>query len=97
MNSEKSTVSVNIYGMEYPIKGGGDTEYVLRVAKYVNDTMVDLDKTMQSKSSVRVAILAAMNIADQLFQAKEELQHLKEDINQRSQRLVDKVSRRLSP
>ena len=52
---------------------------------------------MQSKSTLRVAILTAMNIADELIQAKEELQNMKEEIGERSKQLLDKVTSRISP
>lgn len=96
MHSEKNTVQVKIYGMDYSIKGG-DPEYTLKVANYVDGKMLDMEKSMQSKSTLRVAILTAMNIADELIQAKEELQNMKEEIGERSKQLLDKVTSRISP
>lgn len=40
MSSNKETVKVSIYGMEYSVKAGDDAEYVKSVAKYVNTVML---------------------------------------------------------
>ena len=97
MSSDKNSVKVSIYGMEFSVRGGSDPDYTMKVARYVNEKMVEVEKSMQSKSTMRVAILAAMNVADELFQCKEELNNFKEDIGERSQRLMEKVTSRLSP
>jgi cell division protein ZapA len=61
---------VNIYGTEYPIKGDMDTDYIEAVAKYVDSKMREIDKSGNLKSALRVAILAALNIADELFKER---------------------------
>lgn len=64
--------SVTIFGQEYAVRGGSDPEYVRRVAALVDARMRDVARTSHQVSSVRVAILAAMNIADELLRAQEE-------------------------
>jgi cell division protein ZapA len=97
MSNDKNSVKVSIYGMEFTVRGGSDPEYTSKVANYVNEKMVEVEGSMQSKSTMRVAILAAMNVADELFQTRDELNNFKEEIGERSQRLLEKVTNSLSP
>ena len=65
-------LKVNIYGTEYPIRGEVDVEYIRQIAEYVDRKMREVDQTTAAKSSLKVAILAALNIADELFREREE-------------------------
>ncbi len=73
MNETSDILKINIYGTEYPIKSDSDTdrEYIKKVAEYVDKKMREIDQNTQAKSSLKVAILAALNIADELFQERE--------------------------
>src|SRR5579859_3579260 len=64
--SEKKAVTVSIYGNEYTLKGEADPKYIEELAKFVNDKMNEVGKK-SSAPSAKVAILASMNIADELF------------------------------
>lgn len=72
MNEEGSILKINIYGTEYPIKRDPETdaEYIMKVAEYVDKKMREIDHNIQVKSSLKIAILAALNIADELFQER---------------------------
>jgi len=67
---EKKTLRVNIYGTEYPIRGIADEEYILKVAEYVDVKMREIDQKVAVKSALKVAILAALNITDELFRER---------------------------
>jgi cell division protein ZapA len=67
-----TVLKVNIYGTEYPIKGEVDVEYIRHVAEYVDRKMREVDQTTAAKSSLKVAILTALNIADELFRERDE-------------------------
>lgn len=72
MTQEGSILKINIYGTEYPIKSDAatDAEYIKQVAAYVDEKMREIDHNTQAKSSLKIAILAALNITDELFQEK---------------------------
>lgn len=72
MDRDGGVLKINIYGTEYPIKSDADTdaEYIARVAEYVDGKMREIDHTAQSRSALKVAILAALNITDELFQER---------------------------
>ena len=72
MNSDYNVLKVNIFGTDYPVKGTTDANYIETVAGYVDKKMRDVDKAASLKPVLKVAILAALNIADELFKEREE-------------------------
>ena len=71
----ESRIKVNIYGNEYSIVGEAKPEYILKLAEYINNRMEDIGKTIANGNATQIAILAALNIADEYFQ----LQNIKGD------------------
>ena len=71
MSDDYNILKVNIYGTEYPIKGTTDVEYIKRVAQYVDGKMREVNKNISIDSSLKVSILAALNITDELFKERE--------------------------
>lgn len=70
--SETNATTVEIFGREYRIKGVADEGYIQSVAKYVDEKMREVSKGTSLPSQDRLAILAALNIADELFQQRQE-------------------------
>jgi len=70
MDEQFNVLKVNIYGNDYPIKGNTDVEYIRRVAKYVDGKMKEVFKDVPSEDSLKIAILAALNITDELFKER---------------------------
>jgi cell division protein ZapA (FtsZ GTPase activity inhibitor) len=73
----KSVVQVQIFGHSYTIRGEADQEYILGVASYVDGKMREITEKMPVASLSKVAILASLNIADELF--KERARHVSQD------------------
>ncbi len=71
MESPKNSVQVNIYGEVYTVRSEGDVEYIREVARFVDRKMLEVADKTANKSPARVAILAALSIADDLFQERE--------------------------
>lgn len=89
MNEQGNVLKVDIFGTEYPIKSGDDTdvEYIRRVAAYVDQKMREVDQSTSVKTSLKIAILAALNITDELFQERAEAAKLQAKIAELSRRL----------
>jgi cell division protein ZapA len=68
-HSEQS-VRVEIYNQTYSIRSDGDNEYILRLAEYVDGKMRDIASGTLTVDSLKVAILAALHIADEFHQEK---------------------------
>ena len=58
-------VQVEIYGQSYNLRGDGDTAYLQELAVYVDRRMREVAEATATVDSLKVAILAALNIADE--------------------------------
>lgn len=72
MDGAKRGIIVNIFGSEYTIKGNESSDYIREIADYVNMKMEDLSKKSSLISPQKIAILSAVNIADEYFKLKAE-------------------------
>jgi len=88
MDDKKQTVSVNILGEEYPLKADADRAYIVQVAKYVDTKMKEVLEKVSAKAPGKVAVLAALNIADELFKERAEKEKRLSDIEERAQSLI---------
>lgn len=69
--SDGRVLSVEIHGQRYPIRSSLDPDYVLRLAAFVDHKINAAAEATPSSDSLRLAVLAALNIADELFRARE--------------------------
>ena len=65
-------VKVEIYGLSYTLGGDLDDTYVQKLARYVDEKMSAVAAATHTVDSVRVAVLAAMAIADELHTLQQE-------------------------
>ncbi|MBR5641098.1 MAG: cell division protein ZapA [Firmicutes bacterium] len=79
--SERNTVAVKIYGQEYNISGETSRDHIMRVADYVDNKMQEIGEAVSASNS-GVAVLAAVNIADEYFGREFEIEELKEKNDQ---------------
>jgi cell division protein ZapA len=63
-------VHVEIFGQTYTVRAGADPGYVTRLAAHVDAQMLDVSRNAGAVDSVRIAVLAALNIADECFQLR---------------------------
>ena len=80
-------IKVNIFGSEYTLVSDDDENYVLRIAKSVDDKMKEIDKTNTLKSPTKVAILAALNFAEELYQERLYREKLIDQINEEARKM----------
>ena len=60
-------VTVNILGADYAIRSGADPEYIQKVAAHVDEAMRDIAGRVKNISATKIAVLAALQLTDQLF------------------------------
>ena len=60
-------VPVQIFGQRYPIRSALDPQYVQELANYVDERMRAAADQSPAGDSLRLAVLAALNIADEAF------------------------------
>ena len=84
-------VTVEIAGQRYPIRSSLDERYVSELAAYVEQKMALASEAAPASDTLGIAILVALNIADELFRARD---HSSGELNERALRLeqlVDEV------
>ncbi len=88
MESFDKNVHVNIYGEEYAIRSEDGDAYVREVAEYVDRKMRALAEKVPNRSPARVAVLAALNIADELFAEQRRGQAEKTSVERRAHDII---------
>jgi cell division protein ZapA len=62
---------VNIFGSEYILKTSDeDRETMMEIANYVDQKMREIDRSQAINSNLKVAILAALNITEELLESR---------------------------
>ncbi|HYT67920.1 MAG TPA: cell division protein ZapA [Vicinamibacterales bacterium] len=89
---EGRLVSVEINGMRYPIRSQLDAAYVADLAAYVEHKMQLAARESPAGDTLKIAVLAALNIADECFRARQEGSAQTQDFTQRAlelERMLD--------
>ena len=90
--SASSTVHVEIFGQTYTVKAGTDPGYVEELAAHVDAQMREVGRTAGAVDSVRVAVLAALNLADECFRLRRQVREADEKAVSRAEGLVRELS-----
>jgi cell division protein ZapA len=93
--SSPPIVPVEIRGQRYPIRSNLDARYVAELATYVDEKMQAAAESTPTTDALRLAVLAALNIADEYFRCQESQQARKGALAERTQQLEDLVDRAL--
>ena len=92
--SHPRVVSVEIHGLRYPIRSTLDPSYVAHLAAYVDAKIQAAAEESPTSESVKVAVVAALNIADDYFRLRETEPGVSGEIKRRAEeieRLVDEA------
>jgi cell division protein ZapA len=84
-------VSVRIAGEEHTIRANAEPDYMRTCARYVDERVSDIRSKGGLIETHKATILAALSIADELFQAREELDRLRRDVTARAAALAQRL------
>ncbi len=79
MAEKASLVHVEIFGQTYAVKPGNDPGYVEKLAAYVDEQMKDVSRASGAVDSLRVAVLAALNLADECLRLRHDLDEARQE------------------
>jgi cell division protein ZapA len=85
---EGNKVKVTIFGQTYTINGEAPREYILQLAEYLNGKMEDVCINCGTTNPTQVAILAALNVADEYFQLKNLKSGQDNEVSRRAMALI---------
>ena len=89
------SIQVEIFGQTYSIKAGNDPEYIRELAAFVDTRMKDVQKGTGTSDVYRIAILTALNIADELHRLRTRHDDLKETAEVSLDRLIQLTADRV--
>jgi cell division protein ZapA len=92
---EERVVEIKIFGQIFSVKTDAEEAHIHAVAQYVNEKMDEILKKTKSISTLNVAILTALNIADDLLKEKEQRKALLKEVENKSKNLLDKINSRM--
>ena len=89
-----NVIPITIQGQQYPIRTSLEPAYVLQLATFVDEKMRAASESTPSSDSLRLAVLAALNIADELFRCRDATDLRNGQLAERTEeleRLLDRV------
>lgn len=88
MTDPRTVTTIEIAGDEYTVRTEASREYTLECAGYVNDTIAEIMSRGTLIEAHKAAILAALALADQLFQARGEAEGIRNGVAGNAARLL---------
>ncbi len=86
---------VTIFGRTYHLRGGGDPEYLSLLATRVDEKMREVARSTGTADTLKVAILAALNLADEALQGQDGARSLTELESGRIERMAARLEEAL--
>ncbi len=94
-NGSNGSVRVEIYDQAYNLRGS-DPQYIFKLSEYVDTKMRAVAEQTQTVDSLRLAVLAALNIADEYMVLKRKYDALTSDYKRRADHLAGALDEVLS-
>ena len=87
-----SDVRVQIFGSEYRIASETDPEHIRKVASYIDQKMREIASALALRTRSTVAVLTAVNLADELFKIEEEGRRIDRISREKADQLANSVN-----
>ena len=92
MSEDGNQIKITIFGQEYSVKAPADPTYIKKIAEYVDSKMREVQSGFSStQSSNRIAFLSAMNITDELFNARKKVDSDDSNIEEKITSLIELI------
>ena len=97
MDYNDSFVRVTIFGQDYTVKAPADSTYIQSIATVVDEKRREVQQGLSDpQSTTRIAMLAAMNIADEYFAMRNDKEKFSSDIEGKVQSIIELVDDELN-
>lgn len=93
MAEKANLVQVEIFGQTYRVTAGAEPGYVEQIAAHVDAEMKEVSRQAGAVDSLRVAVLAALNIADECFRLRARQAEAGHRLGERAARLAQELER----
>jgi len=88
-------MKIEIFDQSYNLQAEDDESYLRELAAFVDEKMRAVAESTRQVDSTRVAVLAALNLADELFTVRQRLKQIEGPLRQRVERCVRLVEKTL--
>ncbi len=92
-DAKQGMVTVKIYDREYALRTSGDSARLLQICSELDRRMREVAMESGAVDTLKVAILTALSLEEELLRTLEELQEMDETVSRRSQRCVSMLDR----
>ena len=86
---QEQVTTVTIFNQTFRVRSGDNPEYVHELARYVDEKMSELAEQTLTVDTLKLAILAALNIADDYISTREELEQFERRVSESTSRLTE--------
>lgn len=85
----KKRFDIQVLGQEFSVLSDSGDEHVAKIVQYVNDRAAEVENTSGDVTTLNVAILVALNIADEFFKFKKDNEDIHSQLENRTERLIN--------
>ncbi|HXO21076.1 MAG TPA: cell division protein ZapA [Thermoanaerobaculia bacterium] len=89
------TTEVRIFGAQYHVRGSDDSGYLQELADLVDGRMREVAQHVTTADTARIAILAALNLADELFRTRKRQEGERVEIKEKVAGLAEELTNAL--
>jgi cell division protein ZapA len=90
--------TVEVFGQRLGLRADGDADRLQEIARFVDSRMREVADRSSSVDTVKIAVLTALNIADELFQERETDQDVRQKrLEKQAERLVTRLEEAMKP
>jgi cell division protein ZapA len=92
-DSTAGSTSVEIFGQSYNVRGEGDPDYLMELAQFVDTRMREVAAQVATVDPMKIAILAALNIADEFSRYRKSREDAAGIWIERTEEITDRLSK----
>src|SRR6266487_2864572 len=96
MDASNDSTTVEIFGQTYNVRGEGDPNYLAELARFVDSRMREVAAEVATVDAVKIAILAALNIADEFSRYRKQRESAVGTWIEKTEELSDRLSKVMS-
>ena len=91
----ETTVRVTILGQEYPVRAHADADYIREIAATLDSRMRMIQQSEPDRQPLKIAVLAALNLIDEVFTLKREKVELADRYERKAREFTEHLNRGL--
>ncbi len=89
--AEPEVVKIRLFGTDYDVASPADIDYTQQIGRYVDEKMHEIAKQLSLRSVSTIAVLAAVNMADELRRERESSERIDQAASVSAERLAAKI------